>query len=468
MTGTRTGLLAAGLAIAATAAAVVVTVTVGDDRDTDGSGGSAGGPGATSLADGADRAEDGGDSGTGPDTGVDAGGADGSVSGYASDEEYAAIQRVLDTRAEAVLEGDREAFLATVDDRPGVRAQQRVTFENLQRLGVAEILYGLEQKTLPVTPIPGDDPEVKPDITEHVRLRGVDSEPVSTSVGFTFVERDGQWLLGAERIDETERTLSSIGTARPWAEGPIAVRRAGSVTVVVDRSRSDQLAALTARVTRALGYVRGEIGVTDPAPLLVDATSSGNATRLSYEGLAVAGAVFGPAITTTLTSHEPLGVAGWRVKYNPDVLDEFLDDDRVLRHELTHFVLREKPQPLWLGEGIAEHLGWRRAGMAELVVPGRIYDRLATSAPRRRLITADEFRGNPVVGYTLAQALAEELLTRGGVPRLRRLLDELADAAEDKTSPARAQAAALQEVYGLSGPELAAAGYARLLTINRL
>ncbi len=465
MTGTRTGLLAAGLAVATTAAVAVVAVTVGDDRTPDGS---AGGPAATSEADGAARAGDGRDgAGTAPDTGVDAGGAGGSVSGYASDDEYAAIRQVLDARAQAVLEGDREAFLATVDDRPGVRAQQLVAFENLRLLGVAEILYGLEERTLPVTPVSGDDPELKPDITEHVRLRGVDSEPVSSSVGFTFVERDGQWLLGAERIDETERTLSSIGSARPWAEGPVAVRRAGQVTVVVDRSRSGQLAALTGRVTRALGYVRGELGVDDPAPLLVDATSSGNATRLSHDGLAVAGAVFGPAITTTLSSHEPLGVAGWRVKYNPDVLDEFLDDDRVLRHELTHFVLRDEPQPLWLGEGIAEHLGWRRAGMTELVVPTRVYDRLAASAPRDRLISADQFRRAPLVGYPLAQALAEELLTRGGVPRLRQLLDELTEAAEDKTPPARAEAAALREVYGLSGPELAAAGYARLLTINR-
>ena len=91
----------------------------------------------------------------------------------------------------------------------------------------------------------------------------------------------------------------------------------------------------------------------------------------------------------------------------------------------------------------------------------------AAGAPRDRLVTAEQFRRNPVVGYTLGQALAEELLTRGGMPRLRELLDELADAAEDKTPPARAEAAALRTVYDLSGQELAAAGYARLLTINR-
>jgi len=451
--GTRTGLMAAGLAIAVTATAAVLTVTEDDDAPA-----RAGAAGTSSIASG-----DGG-----KDERPDGSGPGGSVSGYADGDEYAAIKRVLDARAEAIREGDREGFLSTVDDAsPRFVEQQLVAFDNLQRLGVAEIVYGLEEKTLPVTPVPGDDPEVKPDITEHVQLRGIDRDSVSNEVGLTFVERDGEWLLGAERIDETERTLSSIGPARPWAEGPISVRRSGAVTVVVDRSRSDELADLTVRVTRALGYVRSTLGVTNPAPLLVDATTSGNATRLSYEGLAVAGAVFGPAITTTLSTHEPIGVAGWRVKYNPDRLEEFLGDDRVLRHELTHFVLRDKPQPLWLSEGIAEYLGWQRAGMAELVVPAPIYDRFAASAPEDRLLGADQFRRNPVVGYTLAQALVEELVDRGGIPKLLDLVDALAEASKKGTPLPRAQAAALQKVYGLSEQEVAAAGYARLLTVNR-
>ena len=220
-------------------------------------------------------------------------------------------------------------------------------------------------------------------------------------------------------------------------------------------------------MTRALGYVRSTLGVDTAAPLLVDATSSGNATRLSYEGLAVAGAVFGPAMTTTLSSHEPLGIAGWRVKYNPDRLDEFLGDDRVLRHELTHFVLRDEPQPLWLSEGIAEHLGWRRAGMAELVVPAWIYDRFAGSAPASTVISADEFRRNPLVGYTLAQALVEELLTRGGVPQLRSCWTRSPRPPRRAHRPPAAQADALRDGLRPERAEVAAAGYARLLTINR-
>lgn len=441
--GTRVALLAAGLAVTATAAVAVVTVV---DR---------GSP--ASVASASEEQDP-------PSVGLGARGA----GGYASDEEYAAIQQVLDARAEAVLDGDREAFLATVDDAdPRFVRQQLVGFDNLQRLGVVEMVYGLEEKTLPVTPVSGNDPEVKPDVTEHVQLRAVDQEPVSNEVGFTFVDRDGTWLLGAERIAETQETLSSIGSSRPWAEAPLAVRRAGVVTVVVDRDRAAVLPGLTRRVTRALGYVQRTLGLRDVAPLLVDATSSGNATRLSYEGLAVAGAVFGPAITTTLSTHEPIGVAGWRVKYNPDRLAEFLFDDRVLRHELTHFVLREKPQPLWLSEGLAEHVGWQRTPMSQLVVPAPVYDRFATEAPRDRLLTATQFRRFPITGYPLSQALAEELLSRGGVPRLRELLDALARSADDEGSAQQAFAASLREVYGLAPAALAEGGYQRLLQVNR-
>ena len=72
-----------------------------------------------------------------------------------------------------------------------------------------------------------------------------------------------------------------------------------------------------------------------------------------------------------------------------------------------------------------------------------------------------------MVGYTLAQALVEELVSRGGIAELLDLVDALAEASKKGTPLPRAQAAALQQVYGLSEQEVAAAGYARLLTVNR-
>ena len=125
--GTRTGLMAAGLAIAVTATAAVLTVTGDDD--------------ASVRAD--STSESSSTSGDGSDDGES--GRSGASSGYAEGDEYAAIQRVLDARARAIQEGDRMGFLSTLDDvDPRFVKQQLVVFDNLQRLGVAEIVYGLE------------------------------------------------------------------------------------------------------------------------------------------------------------------------------------------------------------------------------------------------------------------------------------------------------------------------------------
>jgi hypothetical protein len=386
---------------------------------------------------------------------------------YRDDQTLDAVRELLDRRSEAVLEGDRRAFLATLDDAdPAFVAQQRTTFENLRRLRVAEMGYGVDDRMLPVTPVKGDDPEIKPTVVEHVQLEGVDSRVVSHEVGFTFVQRGGTWLLGAERIDETQRTLSSIGVSRPWSEGPIAVRRQGPLTVVVDEERSDVLPTLTTRASQALAYVRDELEVRDREPLLVDATSTGAPTRLSYHGNAVAGATFGPAMTMRLTGYEPIGIGGWRIKYNPDRLDLFLADDRMLRHELTHFVLRDKDHPLWLMEGLAEYLGWKRAPMTRLYVPRRTFEKLSTQMPQDRFLGDTEFNTMPLVGYIGSQALVEELASRKGITGVMELVDAYTQLRNGDTPRGQVDRAAVERAYSTSEGELAAAGYRRLMGIQ--
>jgi hypothetical protein len=439
----RTGALVAGLALVATAS--VVTSRHLDTAD--------------SQADTAIPAE----AATEPP-----GPEDLALSPYGDDASLDQIRELLDQRSEAILDGDRRSFLATLDDAdPDFVRQQTDSFDNLRRLGVAEMGYGVDDRMLPVTPVRGDDPEIKPTVVEHVQLEDVDARVVSHEVGFTFVERDGTWLLGAERIDETQRTLSSIGVSRPWAEGPVAVRRQGPLTVVVDEERSEVLPTLTARAAQALGYVRGQLDVQDREPLLVDATSTGAATRLSYHGTAVAGATFGPAMTMRLNGSEPIGIGGWRIKFNPDRLDLFLDDDRMLRHELTHFVLRDKAHPLWLMEGLAEHLGWKRAPMTRLYVPRRTFDRLATQMPRDRLLPAGEFNRNPLVGYIGSQAVVEELAAQRGIAGVMELVDTYARLAGRGMGPAEVDRAALERTFSTTPAELAAAGYRRLMGIQR-
>lgn len=385
----------------------------------------------------------------------------------AADRTLDAVRDLLDRRAAALATGDRDGFLATLDDAdPEFVAQQAASYDNLQLLGVTQVRYGVDDRMLPVSPVLGDDPELKPTVVEHVQLAGVDTGLVSHEVGFTFVRRDGTWLLGAERIDETQRTLSSIGVSRPWAEGPVAVQREGVLTVVVDEERAHVLPALTGRAVAALGYVQDQLGTRDDEPLLVDATSTGVPTRLSHAGTSVAGATFGPAMTMRLTGHEPVEVGGWRIKYNPDSLDTFLDDDRILRHELTHFVLREHDRPLWLVEGLAEYLSWRRAPMTRLFVPRGTFRRLAEKMPYERLLDDPEFHRIPTVAYTGSQALVEELVARRDLAAVVELLGEYRGLRESGVPRADLDRRALLRTFSVSEAVLARAGYRRLMEIQ--
>lgn len=390
------------------------------------------------------------------------------ASAYGPQDALRDLRRVLRERAAALLAGDRESFVATLDDEdPPFVAQQTQAFENLQLLGVDTVRYDVGGRLLPVGPVQGDRPRIKPDVVEHVQLAGVDVAPVAHEVGFTFVRRRGAWLLAAEELDETRGTLRGVGVSRPWAYGPVAVDRAGPLTLVVDLERAAVLPGLAARATGALAYVREQLGVEGDAPLLVDATDSGAATRFTRRGDALAGATFGPAMTTDLTGHTPSGIAGWRLKYNPERLDRFLADDRVMRHELTHFVLREVDHPLWLMEGVAEYLGWRRTPLTRLYVPTATFARLTAEVPDDRLLRAREIRAAPEVAYTGAQAVVEELVARqglGDVVALAQVYDELA---EDGVPDAEADARALERVFATTESDVAAAAHRRLMRIQR-
>ncbi len=83
----------------------------------------------------------------------------------------------MERRAEAVLSGDRAAFLATVDDRDvDVRAEQARFYDNLSLLPVTGLSYYVSESARTPLRIPGGDPVVRPFIVEHLSMTGFDDE----------------------------------------------------------------------------------------------------------------------------------------------------------------------------------------------------------------------------------------------------------------------------------------------------
>ncbi len=390
--------------------------------------------------------------------------------------DFEAVEDLLRQRAEAVLTGDEAGFLAGVDDRdPAFVAAQREVFLNLRDLGAVQVYYGVERAAFPPDRVPGGGPRLRPEVVEHVLLPRADLLPVANKVRFTFVRRDGRWLLGAEQFPRSDGELGST-QSRPWAQGRIAVATRGDLTVVVDEEQADRLPALADAVRDELASVSEELFRPVDDRLLVDATSSGTPEDIgSVSGFGTeAAAVTRSVYAATETGYESLGVAGWRIKMNPEVAAELIDDRRVLRHELTHYVLRDVTVPLWLGEGLAEYVGWSPLRLDDLTVAAATRDRILAGASRDALPPSTGFMATPEVNYAVGFAAVTVLADRAGLGTVVSLADSYlgtVDEDQDGTlSAAEVDAATeslLSTLFGIDERALARATYRRLASLPR-
>ncbi|MEP6665132.1 MAG: hypothetical protein ABJA81_01675 [Nocardioidaceae bacterium] len=87
--------------------------------------------------------------------------------------DFSAIRSVLKDRAHALTEGDQEAFIATVDSASAsFLTNQRAYFANIKALPVSTVRYEMTDYALTPSSVSGDDPVLRPDITEQVFMPG--------------------------------------------------------------------------------------------------------------------------------------------------------------------------------------------------------------------------------------------------------------------------------------------------------
>ena len=130
-----------------------------------------------------------------------------------SNTDVTQVQHALDARAEAVLSGDRAAFLGVVDsDVPSFSAHQAVVWANTRQFPIAHLHYTYEGA-------------VEPDRTLHqasflakvattYQLRGFDARPVQVEDGFTFVKKDGTWKLAG--VSDADGSFGQHDLPVPW------------------------------------------------------------------------------------------------------------------------------------------------------------------------------------------------------------------------------------------------------------
>lgn len=386
--------------------------------------------------------------------------------GFDPDEaDEAQMEALVQARADAVMAGDEAAFLATVDDRPELLEQQRVLFRNLVELGPASLDYQIDASAYLVPgPVPGDDPAVHPVVVEHVTLDRTLRHPLSNQVDLTFVRRDGTWLLGAEPGPEDEGAFAEP-QERPWFGEPIAVRREGALLVLADRTSADRLPAIATAVRAGIARDADLLGVEVDDRVLVDATSNGVPVGFSKSSDEEAAAVtFG--LVTLGASGAPTYVAGTAIKVNPDRVEQVLGEERVLWHELAHYLLQRHngASPTWLSEGVASWIEWQPFETEALVVPQKLYDRL--QAADRALPSVGLFKTDPAVNYLVAQAAVEWLVDRGGGAKVVALMKAYGAAYDGPDTDSHTREV-LRQVYGVSEKQLVAGAWDRLGELQR-
>ncbi|MEU3735856.1 hypothetical protein AB0E78_02100 [Streptomyces sp. NPDC032198] len=265
------------------------------------------------------------------------------------------VRRLLDRRAEAVLDRDADAFRATGRAAGGTGASEAgEAYDNLREVPLQSWQYRL-------TAFRRNGARATATADLRYRIKGYDSEPLVTSRSLTLEERDGRWYVASERP-------AKKATQQLWDQGPVtSVRGAHSLVLGIRRGDRDEttLREYAELADRAVPLVRDawrgkwpeRVVVMVPGSLdgmagLLGAPASG------YRGIA--------AVTTGETGGSGEAPAD-RIIVNPEaygVLGDF-GKQVVLTHEATHVATRARTSPatpLWLSEGFADWVGYRGTG----------------------------------------------------------------------------------------------------------
>ncbi|MEU6994862.1 hypothetical protein ABZ953_29905 [Streptomyces sp. NPDC046465] len=257
------------------------------------------------------------------------------------------VRRLLERRAQAVLDGDEKAYDRT--ERPAEGAPD--LFERVEEVPLDSWEYRL-------TSLDRSGAEATANAELRYRIKGYDCAPVTAERTLTLRRRDGRWYVIAER--PAKKSGEQL-----WDQGRVRAEHGAHSLVLGVGRRAAELRAQRAIADRAVPAVRrawpgkwpGRIVVLVPRSLdgmagLLGAPASG------YRGIA--------AVTTGEAGGSTRAPAD-RVIVNPDaygVLGDF-GKQVVLTHEAAHVATRAQTSPatpLWLSEGFADWVGYRGTG----------------------------------------------------------------------------------------------------------
>ena len=375
-----------------------------------------------------------------------------------TEEEHDAVRAVLDTRATAVVAGDRDVFAGSLaDPASAAGARQLSTLAAARALRVSRLEVTHVQVERDPSALPGE-PVLLATASFAYRVDDLDRGDRTASSLLRVTRAGGRWQVASE-------APAGGGATMPWLALPgLSVRR-GDHAVVAGTVPADRLTEYAAVVDRAFPALREEWTATPGRVLVLAPATSGEADLL----LGREGAAAVVAATTEGPTGETGRATGDRVVLDPTAFGRLTPAGRdvVLTHELVHVAVRAtvpgRPAA-WLSEGFADHVGYRRADvpaerlLAPLLAQVRS-GRGPTDLPR--LDALEPGAGSIEVPYLAAWQAVEVLVAEHGDAAVRRLVVEGSATGTDADTEA-ATDRALTTVLGTSRAELVRRWRARL------
>lgn len=274
----------------------------------------------------------------------------------------AEAQRVLDARVAAVAQGDRDAFLATVDPAatPAFRLAQAVSFDGWRSLPLAsfsltarledtgDLGAGLSSRY-------GGAPTFLPETRIRMRFVDYDDRDDVQSLFLTFVQRGNRWYVAGD-ADLAPLGIESFHGL--WDQGPVVVQRTPHFLVLSHPPEAARAKSLSAIAEEAIGKL--DERWTEPwshrVPLILPASIDELALILQ--------ATFDLQNFVAFVSYGSVRDRDWeatapRIYIQDTNLSRYRRDYQVrtLTHELDHVAVAPLAGPLipaWVHEGVAD------------------------------------------------------------------------------------------------------------------
>jgi hypothetical protein len=331
-----------------------------------------------------------------------------------------AAVELIEQREAALVGGDRDAFLATVDDDElQFVATQARWFDNLSAMPVADLR--LEPVDKRAAGAEAEDGELQLPVDFTMRLDGFEQHSVTQRLLYTFRQVDGDVGLVNDRDAQRDRRAGWLPD--PWDVGDVVVRESGSILAFFDEETAPYADAVMHDLKASQETVLAAVPEWSGQLVAYDISDLTGLEKRSPMRVWETGGVAYP-VPVRPGSHE---VAAYRFIVNPDVAHNSLRREFLLRHELAHVALatRDDASPLWLVEGAAEYVSRTQySAEQQRSVAAYVVAYLGTSIPA--LANGAEFYANPDINYELAATACAYLAATRGRQTLWDLMDAFA------------------------------------------